>query len=88
MKVKLQTVKKNFSTPMGIQLNQPVNVYSGIYVFPRMFLENSFVFILGIDTTYWTPWLDRDNPSGLGDYELYEAFVNTDGNVSEFKRNI
>ena len=29
---------------------------------------------------YWTRWLDRDNPSGLGDFELYEAFANTDGN--------
>ncbi|CAB4000911.1 Hypothetical predicted protein, partial [Paramuricea clavata] len=28
--------------------------------------------------SYWTHWLDRDHPSGTGDYELYHAFVNRD----------
>ncbi|XP_028409464.1 cartilage intermediate layer protein 1-like [Dendronephthya gigantea] len=27
---------------------------------------------------YWTPWLDRDNPSGSGDFELYANFVVND----------
>lgn len=25
--------------------------------------------------TYWTDWLDRDNPSGHGDYEGYSHFT-------------
>lgn len=25
--------------------------------------------------TYWTPWLDRDGPSGKGDYETFSDFL-------------
>jgi len=27
------------------------------------------------EAEFWTPWLDRDNPSGKGDYELLSYFV-------------
>jgi hypothetical protein len=37
------------------------------------------------NNTYWTTWLDRDNPSGDGDFEQYDVFVNTDNSVSEMK---
>jgi hypothetical protein len=33
--------------------------------------------------TYCTAWLDRDDPTGDGDYETYDAFVNTDNSVSQ-----
>jgi hypothetical protein len=26
--------------------------------------------------SYWTPWFDRDNPSGNGDYEVTNDFIN------------
>jgi hypothetical protein len=31
--------------------------------------------LLGHAASYWTSWLDRDNPSGTGDWETYGSFT-------------
>ncbi|CAB4039979.1 Hypothetical predicted protein, partial [Paramuricea clavata] len=42
-----------------------------------VFIISTFVFS-GHAASYWTGWLDRDNPSVTGDWETYRAFVFSD----------
>lgn len=63
-------------SPSQVDAEFDTRATSGVVSNPGSGSPNRLLYTLTSVNLLWTAWLDRDNPSGSGDYETFNDFVN------------